>query len=179
LVNDQPLPGEPAATQEPSTPVTSAPTTTTSAAPTGLTVDPASIKLTILNLSGRSGVATEAMGLLDNLGFGVTDQDLQAPDQQTQSGVTVEYDPANISQALTVAAAVPGATLVPTAGLGTQVRLLLGESFSGTVTAVHAGVEVTGTLATGANGSVASGPSTGTLSSGELTSINAGDQLCA
>ena len=179
LVNDQPLPGEPAATQQPSTPVTSAPTTTTGGAPTGLTVDPASIKLTILNLSGRSGVATEAMGLLDNLGFGVTDQDLQEPDQQTQSGVTVQYDPANVAQALTVAAAMPGATLVPTAGLGTQVRLLLGESFSGTVTAVHAGVEVTGTLATGANGSVASGSPTGTLSSGELTSINAGDQLCA
>ena len=61
------------------------------------------------------------------------------PDEQTQTGITVEYDPANLAAALTVAAAVPGATLVPTDGLGSQVRLLLGESYDGTVQAVVRG----------------------------------------
>ena len=40
----------------------------------------------------------------------------------------------------------PGATLVPTDGLGSQVRLLLGESYDGTVTAVSSGVPVTGSI---------------------------------
>ena len=90
LVNDQPLPGEPAATEPSNPPTTSAPAPASSS-PTGLTVDPGSIDLAILNVSGRSGVATSAMDQLNAVGFAVTDDDLQAPDQ-TQAGVTVEYD---------------------------------------------------------------------------------------
>ena len=41
----------------------------------------------------------------------------------------------------------PGATLVPTDGLGSQVRLLLGASYDGTVSGrVSAGVAATGTV---------------------------------
>ena len=78
-----------------------------------------------------------------------------------------------------MAAAVPGAILVPTDGLGTQVRLLLGESYDGTVQAVSAGVVVTGTVTDGTTGSVAPDSSAATLSSGDIPAINAGDQLCA
>jgi LCP family protein required for cell wall assembly len=178
LLNDQPLPGEPAATS-----AANAPATPTQPAPggtvTGQTVDPATIDLAILNVSGRSGVATTAMGQLNDIGFAVTEDQLLAPQGQEQAGVTVEYGPSQLAQALTVAAAVPGATLVPNEGLGTQVRLLLGESYDGTVTAVSSGVAATGTLSDQAAGSVADQPSVGTLTSGELASINAGAALCA
>jgi LCP family protein required for cell wall assembly len=177
LINDQPLPGEPAATQAASTPATPAPTS--APADSGTTVDPASIDLAIVNVSGRSGMATEAMGLLNDLGFAVTEDDLLANDEQTQTDVTVEYDPANLAAALTVASAVPGAMLVPTTGLGTQVRLLLGESYDGTVQAVSAGVVVTGTVTESTTGSGAPESSAATLAAGDIPAINAGEQLCA
>jgi hypothetical protein len=132
-----------------------------------------------LNVSGRNGVATEAMGQLNDIGFAVTEDQLLAPQEQEQSGVTVEYDPSSLAEALTVAAAVPGATLIPTAGLGSQVRLLLGESYDGTVKAVSSGVKATGTLSDETASSTAGESPVGTLTSGELASINAGEALCA
>jgi len=128
-------------------------------------------------VSGRSGVATQAMSQLNAVGFAVTEDQLQAPQGQEQTGVTVEYASSQLGAALTVAAAVPGATLVPNEALGSQVRLLLGESYTGTVTAVRSGASVTGTLSDQTAGSVAD--SVGTLTSGELASINAGAALCA
>ena len=179
LLNDQPLPGEPAATSA----ATSTPETSVQPTPggvvTGRTVDPATIDLAIVNVSGRNGVATEAMGKLNDVGFAVTEDQLLAPQEQQQTGVTVEYDPSSLAQALTVAAAVPGATLIPTAGLGSQVRLLLGESYDGTVTAVSSGVQATGTLSDETASSTAGESPVGTLTSGELASINAGEALCA
>ncbi len=172
LLNDQPLPGEPAATSAPSTVDTSA-APTPGGTVTGETVDPSTINLAILNVSGRSGVATEAMGQLNDIGFAVTEDQLLAPQEQKQSGVTVEYDPSSLAQALTVAAAVPGATLIPTAGLGSQVRLLLGESYDGTVEAVSSGVQATGTLSDETASATADGSLAPTLTSGELASINA------
>ena len=177
LINDQPLPGEPAATQAASTPATPAPTS--APADSGTTVDPASVDLAIVNVSGRSGMATEAMGLLNDLGFAVTEDDLLANDEQTQTDLTVEYDPANLAAALTVASAVPGAVLVPTTGLGTQVRLLLGESYDGTVQAVSPGVLVTGTVTESTTGSGTPESSAATLAAGDIPAINAGEQLCA
>jgi hypothetical protein len=181
LLNDRPLPGEPAA----ETPATSASATPTMPTPesgstSGTTVDPAKVDLAIVNVTGRTGVATAAMGELNGLGFDVTDDDLLAPEGSTQDAVTVEYDPANLAQALTVMAAVPGATLAPTEGLGSQVRLMLGKSFDGTVTAVRSGVSVTGTLAESTATASTGGESTVTsLSSGDLAAVNAGEALCA
>ncbi|MEP6563344.1 MAG: LCP family protein, partial [Nakamurella sp.] len=178
LLNDQPLPGEPAATS--AAPETTAPSSTpTTQAPTGKTVDPGSIDLAIVNLTGRSGVATDTMGQLNDIGFDVAESNLLAPEGQEQSAITVEYDPTNAAQALTVAAAVPTATLVPIAGLGTKVRLLLGSTYDGTVQPVDVGTPVTGTLAVGTTGALPSGSAAAPLSSGELTSVNAGAALCA
>ena len=182
LINDQRLPGEPGAdttattSEVPLTPTTGAAPATSV---TGETVDPASIDLAIVNVSGRNGVATTAMGLLNDLGFAVTDNDLLAPEDQQQADITVEYDPANLDAALTVAAAVPGATLLPTDGLGDQVRLMLGESFDGSVQSVESGQPVTTSLAAGSTGSAIDTSPVPTLTSGELTSINAGAALCA
>ena len=178
LINDRPLPGEPAASETPTTPGESTAATSASgeASGTGVTVDPATVKLTIVNATGQSGVATSAMNELNGYGFAVTPNDLQLADETAQAAATVEYAPENLDAALTVAAAVPGATLVPTSQLGSKVRLVLGESFDGPFSSVRTGVTVTGTVST--SGAV-SGSETPTLSSGELPAINAGDALCA
>lgn len=182
LINDQPLPGEPAATESASTPTPVAPTSTSSG-DTAVTLDPSTINLAIINVSGRSGVATEAMGLLNEIGFAVTENDLLAPEQQDQTDITVAYDPAEpdgLAAALTVASAVPGATLVATEGLGSQVQLLLGESYDGTVASVQAGVTATGTIgATSTAESPSDESSVPSLTAGDLPSINAGEELCA
>jgi hypothetical protein len=74
---------------------------------------------------------------------------------------------------------VPGATVVPVNGLGNEVRLLLGENYDGSVSAVRAAASATATM-----GSATATP-TPTASSGSatattpLTSINAGTALCA
>ena len=179
LINDRPLPGEPAASETPTTPgeSTEATSATGEGASAGVTVDPATVKLTIVNATGRSGVATTAMEELNGYGFTVTDNDLQLADDPAQAAATVEYAPENLNAALTVAAAVPGATLVPTGQLGSKVRLVLGESFDGTFSPVSAGTTVTGSVSP-TSGAV-SGSETPTLSSGELAAINAGDALCA
>lgn len=184
LINDQRLPGEPGAEAPstaaiPLTPTMDAPDTDAATEATGETVDPASIDLAIVNVSGRSGVATNAMDLLNDLGFVITDDDLLAPEDQEQRSITVEYEPSNVDAALTVAAAVPGATLVPTAGLRDQVRLLLGGSFDGTVEQVDEGVPVTASLPSGSPVATEEATTAPTLTSGELTSINAGAALCA
>jgi hypothetical protein len=147
-----------------------------------VTIDPSTIDLAILNVSGRSGVATDTMEKLNGVGFAVTEDDLLAPEQGNQDGITVAYDPAdpaNLTAALTVAAAVPGATLVPTDGLGSQIQLLLGASFDGTVQSVPVGSTVTGTVAEPISGSPTGASTTASLSSGELESVNAGEALCA
>ncbi len=181
LINDRPLPGEPAAgSTTPHSSDSTAETATSAgeaASGTGVTVDPASVKLTIVNATGRSGAATTAMDELNGYGFAVTDKDLQLADV-SQPDVTVEYAPDNVDAALTVAAAVPGATLVPTGQLGSKVRLVLGKSFDGKLTPVSPGVTVTGSVSA-TSGTSGTGTATPTLSSGELPAINAGDALCA
>ncbi len=178
LVNDRPLPGEPAATQASTAPpTTAAPSTSESPAPNSAkTVDPAGVDLKVVNVTGRTGVATEAMNLLNDAGFDVTENDLQAPDGQIDPGITIQYAPENLAAALTVAASVKGAALVPTAGRGDEVRLMLGRTYAGKVTPVRAGVAVTGTVATTAAQDAAAPP---TLTSGALASVNAGQALCA
>ena len=122
------------------------------------------------------------MEQLNGIGFAVTEDDLLAPEQDNQDGVTVDYDPAdpeNLAAALTVAAAVPGATLVPTDGLGGQIQLLLGATFDGTVQSVAVGSTVTGTMAETSSGAQTGASTAASLSSGELASVNAGEALCA
>lgn len=191
LLNDQPLPGESGQTTPATTPAMPSPSG--DAGPgglaTGTTVDPAGIRLTVINVTGRSGVAGQAMDELNAIGFDISDGDLQARPDEVQPDVTIEYDPTNLNAALTVAAAVPGATVVPVNGLGTSVRLLLGENYEGSVDAVSAGAKATATMGTAtasaststsaSDGSDGSGGSGGTAVTTPLTSINAGESLCA
>jgi LCP family protein required for cell wall assembly len=183
LVNDQPLPGETAATTPPTTPTAPAPSSDADAdgLATGTTVDPDSIQLTVVNVTGRSGVATQAMADLNDLGFDITDDDLESWPDDVQSGVTVEYDPTNLDAALTVAAAVPDATVIPVNGLGESVRLLLGEDYDGSVSsAVESGERATATMGSAAATPTATDEQEAPASpSTSLTSVNAGEALCA
>ncbi len=95
------------------------------------------------------------------------------------------YAPANRAAALTVAAAVPGSTLVVTPGLGKTVRLMLGSSYDGTISAVTLGDQAPASLSTaistGSSVSTTAQSSTGstTLASTALSSVNAGAGTCA
>jgi LCP family protein required for cell wall assembly len=184
LLNDQPLPGEGGATSSPETPAMPTPSAGAGdSLATGTAVDPSTIRLTVVNVSGRSGVATQAMDDLNAVGFDISDEDLQARPDEAQADVTVEYDPTNLNAALTVAAAIPGATVVPVNGLGRSVHLLLGESYEGSVDAVRSGSSVTATMgtATALPSATTSATEDGASAAATtaLTSINAGAALCA
>ena len=195
LVNDQPLPGEATgpSTSKKATPTTPAATartsptpSSTSAGPQTVSVAPGSVQLQVVNVSGRANVATNTMTSLNQLGFAITDADLLLPENQTQGAITVEYDPSNEAAALTVAAAVPGAVLVPTAGLGAEVKLMLGSDFDGTVHAVTVGQIVTPTVSAPGTSTSSSSSSTEitsaasqTLTSQQISGVNAGAAGCA
>lgn len=206
---DKPLPGE--VTDTPSTtattpmttitpdPVTELQTqlvTTTPTGPQQISVAPRDVDLQVVNVAGRGGVASTAMKALTPLGYRLAGPDLLLITDDTRSAITVEYAPANRAAAVTVAASVPGATLVPVSGLGDKVRLMLGSSFDGTVRAVQVGDPVPARLSTAAEPVVstvvstavstpppivtlAPTPTTTTpTSTVELTSVNAGDAGC-
>ncbi len=215
--NDDPLPGQ---SSTPTTKKTSAAKTTGASATTDstattattaepaastattapdltLTVAPKNVDLQVYNVTGQAGVATTAQKSLNALGFKVTDDKLVRPANQTQSTVEVLFSAGNRAAALTVAAAVPGAVLKESDGLGSAVRLMLGSDFSGQVTAVSIGaaapasVDGSGTVAGSSGASAAtaghsasSGSSTTkatpatTLNPTQVTSVNAGTAGC-
>jgi len=176
LVNDQPLPGEVTAPPEPltsssppagsTTPSTSSPrasrapstrvvtrvvtslVTSTPVVSQSISVSPGDVDLQVVNVAGRGGVATQAMNALNPLGFAISDPDLLLIEGDVRDGITVEFSAGNRAAALTVASAVPGATLVRTPGLGQQVRLMLGSSFDGTVRSVAVGDPLPAALST-------------------------------
>ena len=182
--------------------------TSTPVVPQVLSVAPRDVKLQVVNVAGRGGVANRAMNALVPLGFRLTGPDLLLLTGQNQRGITVEYSAGNRAAALTVAAAVPGATLVEKGGLGSKVRLMLGSSFDGTVRAVSVGAPVPAALSTTAEPVVSTvvstivttpaaatmpapppattsvptisstSPTGPTLASSDLTSVNAGDAAC-
>jgi len=188
LVNDLPLPGEvttPATARAKPTPVPPGPTTTP--APTlKLTVDPSKIALEIYNVTGKGNVAGTARTSLNALGFKVTEDQVFRPEDQTETATTVQFAPANRAAALTVAAAVPGSTMVLTPGLGSTVRLVLGTSYTGFVSSVSVGQRAPPSLGT----AISTGPSvsttpqdstsatTATAGSTKLSSVNAGEAGC-
>jgi hypothetical protein len=201
LVNDQTLPGEPTVvttsskTRSTATRSSAVTTTKKSGTPT-LTVSPADVDLELVNVAGRAGVAGEAQTALNAIGFDISNDDLTLPDDQpVYSDITVLYAPENKAAALTVAAAVPGAILEAQEGLGSRVRLLLGSSYTGTVTEVKAGDPVPTSLRSAASatdsaaatstsepdaGSATRSTGTGsTLASTDLSSVNAAQTGCA
>ena len=172
LLNDQPLPGEPAATATAQHSDTCADQHTSRRRhPPAETVDPGTIDLAVVNVTGRSGVATETMGQLNDIGFDVSEDDLLAPEGRSRTPSRWNTTPANVAQALTVAAAVPDATLVPDRRARHAGPAAAGQqSFDGTVQSVQVGTAVdrhAGRAA--ATGALPSGSPVPSLTSGELT----------
>lgn len=178
LINDLPLPGEATPTSKPK------PTPATTTAPTTpslkLTVDPSKVDLELYNLSGRDNVAGMAQKELNAAGFSIDDNQLFTS-ARVQTATSVQFDPTNRAAALTVAAAVPGSTLVAIPGLGTTLHLQLGSSFAGLIKTVAVGQQAPASLAT----AISTGPSVTppktslTLASTALSSVNAGAGTCA
>ena len=176
LVNDLPLPGEVPATTRP-TPSTTVPTTASNSLK--LTVAPSKVALALYNLSGRDDVVTMAQQELNAAGFAIDDDQL-FPASRTQAATVVQYAPANRAAALTVAAAVPGSTLLVTPGLGTTIRLQLGSSFAGVVKTVAVGQQAPASLSTAISTGPSAPPSTtSAAASTALSSVNAAAGTCA
>jgi LCP family protein required for cell wall assembly len=192
--------------QDPVTSVVTSLVTTTPTVAQVLSVAPADVDLQVVNVAGRPAVANQARDALLPAGFDIASNDMLRPDNEVQSGITVEYSSGNRDAALTVAAAVPGATLVEKSGLGTQVRLMLGSSFSAgsfaaSVRNVAAGDPLPSSLSSSVTPVVSTVTSTvvstppaltvpvttsstapettgPTLGSSDVTSVNAGNASC-
>lgn len=115
---DAPLPGtKPARGSKPT------PTPTTTTPPPVLTVTPDKITVYVGNDSGVPGVARQAADDLRLQGFNISGM---ATESSGKAGVTVSYSAANREQALTVAAAFPGAVLEQDDTAGDVIRVSLG-----------------------------------------------------
>ncbi|HEY5179541.1 MAG TPA: LCP family protein [Dermatophilaceae bacterium] len=113
---DTPLPGTKPAPG-------SKPTPTTTSPPPVLTVTPDKITVHVSNDSGVPGIARQAADDLRLQGFKINGI---SNDSSGRAGATVTYSAANHEQALTVAAAFPGAVLVEDSAAGDVIRVSLG-----------------------------------------------------
>jgi LCP family protein required for cell wall assembly len=113
---DTPLPGTKPAPG-------SKPTPTTTSPPPVLTVTPDKITVHVSNDSGVPGIARQAADDLRLQGFKISGI---SNDSSGRAGATVTYSAANHEQALTVAAAFPGAVLVEDNAAGDVIRVSLG-----------------------------------------------------
>ena len=99
------------------------------------TVPPAQVRVQVYNAVGTPGLGTRVSDELANRGF-----DVAGPaDNWRRTGVratTIRYDSRYTESIKTVAAALPGARLVPVAGLGRTLQVVVGTSWTGT-RAVH------------------------------------------
>lgn len=197
IINDQPLPSD--EVQEPIVPESSAPAPSTPAAPapteptpTTVTVDPSEVDVRVWNVAGRSGVAGDAQSALNDLGFDVTDDDLIRDDENLQDETTVVYAEADRATALTVLAAVPGATGVVDNSLSTgEIRLMVGadfdEVFADSVSVgdpVESATEATaeqpapGTPSADDDGEPVESPILTSLAPSDVPAVNAGNTDC-
>lgn len=127
VIDDQPLPGEAGAAEA----TTTAPTTTP--APSLAALDPALVGYGILNATQTGGLATQTGDQLAAFGFGLP---LVADNYGSESATTfVQYSAGQEAAAQTLASTVPGATTQLVEGLGTQVDLVIGTDYTGTVVA--------------------------------------------
>lgn len=106
--------------------------------PTKISVAPAQVRLSVLNGSGRSGLAAQATAGLRQDGFTVVQVGNTVPTDHT----VVRYGAGREEAARTVAAAVPGATLVTDASLPDALALVIGSDFTSVQPVVVGGGQV-------------------------------------
>lgn len=106
--------------------------------PAKISVAPAQVRLSVLNGSGRSGLAAQAAAGLRRDGFTVVRVGNTVPTDHT----VVRYGAGREEAARTVAAAVPAATLVADASLPDALALVLGPDFTSVQPVVVGGGQV-------------------------------------
>jgi LCP family protein required for cell wall assembly len=118
-------------------PASPAPAASATATPSGgkqqgqrLTVPPSKITVRVLNGVGTPGLARKAAGQLRAAGFGT----VVVPGTAKTTGrkaTVIQYGPARADSAKTLAAAIPGARLKPSASLGNTIQVIVGSSWKG------------------------------------------------
>jgi LCP family protein required for cell wall assembly len=106
-----------------------APAATPSATPTGPTVPPDDIQVSVLNAVGTTGLAGKAGGQLRKQGFKATV--VPGIARRGLKTTTIQYGPSRKDSAETLAAAIPGAKLKQVGSLGSRVQVLVGADWSG------------------------------------------------
>ncbi|HEY0639512.1 MAG TPA: LCP family protein, partial [Pseudonocardiaceae bacterium] len=158
IIDGTPLPNEQPA-PAPSEPAPSQPGTVT------ITAD--QVKVQVLNGTGEGGLAADIARRMRSVGFQVVKVD-NAPQQAPAT--VIRYSESRQAQALTVAAAVPGATLQLDPSMGGAVELVLGNGFQDTVQAPQLGQPVGGEPAT---------PSSPSPLPIDLETVNGADTTCS
>ncbi|MFI0357734.1 LCP family protein [Actinomadura sp. 9N407] len=102
---------------------------TPSATPTGPTVPPEDIQVSVLNAIGTPGLATKAGGQLRKEGFKVTV--VPGVARRGLKTTTIQYGPSRKDSAETLAAAIPGAKLKQVGSLGSRIQVLVGDDWDG------------------------------------------------
>lgn len=128
---------------QPLTPV-AAPAASGAAAAVAATVSvpPGRVRVQVLNGAGVAGLGTKADGELRAVGFATSGVATNAPGADTADVTVIRYDPRWNESVLTLAAALPGARLVPVPALGGTMQVVLGKDFTA-VRPVHAAVAPT------------------------------------
>jgi LCP family protein required for cell wall assembly len=97
----------------------------------GLSVPPGQIRVQVYNGSGTTGRGTEASAELSGRGFVIAGPARNWRTQKVQRTM-IRYDTRYSDSIRTMAATVPGARLVPVAGLGRTLQVITGRSYDGT-----------------------------------------------
>ncbi|GAA2451804.1 LCP family protein [Actinomadura vinacea] len=97
--------------------------------PTGPTVPPEDVTVSVLNAIGTPGLATKAGNQLREEGFKVTV--VPGVARRGLKTTTIQYGPSRQDSAETLAAAIPGAKLKKVSSLGSRVQVLIGGDWSG------------------------------------------------
>ncbi|MHA6760397.1 LCP family protein [Streptacidiphilus sp. PAMC 29251] len=95
-----------------------------------VSVPPGHVRVQVLNGAGVAGLGTRADAQLRAAGFGTTGAAQNAPGADTAARTVIRYDPRWDESVRTLAAALPGAQLVPVTGLGGTMQVVLGKDFT-------------------------------------------------
>ncbi|MFC8452279.1 LCP family protein [Kitasatospora sp. NPDC057223] len=94
-------------------------------------VAPEQVRVQVFNAAGVPGLGARVDGDLRRSGFATTGAPANAPGGETVARTTVRYDPRWDESLRTLAAALPGAALVPQPGLGATLQVLAGSDYPG------------------------------------------------
>ena len=126
----QPPPAAAAAEAPPAAPAAPA-AATPEAVAVAPPVAPEQVHVQVFNAAGTPGLGARVDGDLRRAGFATTGAPGNAPGGEAVARTTVRYDPRWDESLRTLAAALPGAALVPVTGLGATLQVLAGGDYQG------------------------------------------------